>query len=215
MQQDSVKGVFYSDVRDKKTIGRGARHRRRGSKTQYVSLPSDNMTEAQWKRRNGEMATYQMGAPIAWSVFRDMPDDLKGEYIRRLHHRFGITAAELAKAFGVSYNTFRKTIGACDMTGVFSAGSKMGAADREAFHCFWYGGNEPAPSVEETSDRQDEPNEPATLPSAAPFTMRSFTLTFDGPYCEEQLLNSLRYMIPAGAEVTLSVTCTVGSEEKM
>ena len=199
-------------MREKKAAGRGAFHRRRGSKTKHVSLPSDHMTEAQWKRRNGEVTTYQLGSPMKWETFRSMPNDLKEQYVRYLHEKYNITRAILAKAFGVSDTTLRNALSDCSLSDIFSAGSKMKQVEREQFYVFWNGQqhcdedrfHEPA------TRRSDDPDiEPTGTPAA--FAMQAFEFQFAGPYHADQLSNSLRRMIPEGTEVTLVVKCSMGS----
>ena len=57
---DDAVYTFVQDSKEKKAIGRGARHRVRGSKSKRCSLPSDGMTHAQWKRSNGPVITYNL-----------------------------------------------------------------------------------------------------------------------------------------------------------
>ena len=128
--KEDIRGIFLSDVREKKSSGRGAYHRRRGSKTKHVSLPSDHMTEAEWKRRNGKVATYQLGAPMTWEEFRKMPQDLREQYVRLLHKRYGVSRAVLAEAFGVSDSGLRRFLIDCDLSDIFRSGSKMSRRTR-------------------------------------------------------------------------------------
>ena len=76
---------FDYDVMQKKRIAASARHRVCGSKTRFVSLPSDHMTDAQLKRRNGPVSTYKLGEPMPWKGFKQLPDDLKRAYLEQLH----------------------------------------------------------------------------------------------------------------------------------
>ena len=36
---------------------------------------------------NGEVKTYKMHDPMTWKEFRELPDDLKKEYIKFFQHR--------------------------------------------------------------------------------------------------------------------------------
>ena len=193
-----------SDIREKKSSGRGAYHRRRGSKTKHVSLPSDHMTETEWKRRNGKVTTYQLGTPMSWDEFRRMPQDLREQYVRLLHERYGVSRAVLAEAFGVSNSGLRRYLIDCDLTDIFRSGSKMKQADKERFLAFWTGRD--APAEEPTSDNEDSAD---TSPQPS-FAMSGFTLRFTGPYSSDHLANSLRRIVPEGAMVSIVIECRLG-----
>lgn len=199
-------------MREKKAAGRGAFHRRRGSKTKHVSLPSDHMTEAQWKRRNGEVTTYQLGSPMKWETFRSMPNDLKEQYVRYLHEKYNITRAILAKAFGVSDTTLRNALADCALSDIFAAGNKMKKVEREQFYIFWNGQSQEETAQETAAQEASDPiSEPKGTPAA--FAMQAFEFRFAGPYHADQLSNSLRRMIPEGTEVTVVVRCSMGSSQ--
>ena len=88
---------FDWDVLQKKRIARGAAHMKRGSKSKKCSLPSDRMTAAEWKRRNGTVNTYNMNLPMSWGAFKMMPPDLQQSYIDRLQERFGVSLSDISK----------------------------------------------------------------------------------------------------------------------
>lgn len=70
------KYVFEQTSRERKRIGAGIYSRKRGSRSKKCTLPSDNMTAGQLKKRNGEVMQYNLKAPMGWLVFRSMPADL-------------------------------------------------------------------------------------------------------------------------------------------
>ena len=72
---------FDYDVLQKKRTAAGARHMKRGSRSKRCSLPSDNLTPAQLKRRNGPVSTYKLDAPMRWDDFKAMPVDLRWQRI--------------------------------------------------------------------------------------------------------------------------------------
>ena len=96
---------FDYDVMQKKRIARGAAHMKRGSKSKKCSLPSDGMTAAEWKRRNGPVSTYKLDAPMAWDDFCAMPRDLKIQYIENLRQLYGATNEMLSELFHVHFTT--------------------------------------------------------------------------------------------------------------
>lgn len=94
--------VYIQDIREKKAIGRGAFAKKCGSKTGYVGLPSDHLTEAQKRRRNGPVQTYNINRIIRdWTTFKALPDDLKKEYMRGCRNNYGAKVAHVAEAMGV------------------------------------------------------------------------------------------------------------------
>ncbi len=98
--------VYQQYIRDKKTTSRGARAKRNGSKSKKCSLPSDGMTQAQWKRRNSEVKTYNIKFKMTYEQFKDMPQDLQGKYLTQIVQAYGATLADIARdVFGVNPNT--------------------------------------------------------------------------------------------------------------
>lgn len=94
--------VYYDDLKTRKSIARASRSVVNGSKTKYVSLPSDGMTRAEWKRRNGDVTTYEMGKKMNWAQFKMLPADIKREYIINYGTKNRLTQKAFAEQFGVS-----------------------------------------------------------------------------------------------------------------
>ena len=92
---------FDYDVLQKKRIAAGARHMKRGSRSKRCSLPSDNLTPAQLKRRNGPVSTYKLDAPMRWDDFKAMPVDLQKQYLTNLVEAYGATNEMLGDMFYV------------------------------------------------------------------------------------------------------------------
>lgn len=96
---------FDYDVLQKKRIAAGARHMKRGSRSKRCSLPSDNLTPAQLKRRNGPVSTYKLDAPMRWDDFRAMPEDLQKQYLVGLVDSYKTTNEMLGEMFHVHWST--------------------------------------------------------------------------------------------------------------
>ena len=92
---------FDYDALQKKRIAAGARHMKRGSRSKRCSLPSDNLTPAQLKRRNGPVSTYKLDEPMRWDDFKDMPVDLQKQYLTNLVETYGATNEMLGDMFYV------------------------------------------------------------------------------------------------------------------
>ena len=92
---------FDYDALQKKRIAAGARHMKRGSRSKRCSLPSDNLTPAQLKRRNGPVSTYKLDEPMRWDDFKAMPADLQKKYLTNLVETYGATNEMLGDMFYV------------------------------------------------------------------------------------------------------------------
>lgn len=105
---------FDYDALQKKRIAAGARHMKRGSRSKRCSLPSDNLTPAQLKRRNGPVSTYKLDAPMRWDDFKSMPVDLQKKYLTNLVETYGATNEMLGDMFYVHptrVGTVKKALG--------------------------------------------------------------------------------------------------------
>ena len=92
---------FDYDALQKKRIAAGARHMKRGSRSKRCSLPSDHLTSAQLKRRNGPVSTYKLDEPMRWDDFKAMPVDLQKKYLTNLVETYGATNEMLGDMFYV------------------------------------------------------------------------------------------------------------------
>lgn len=89
-------------AKELKRTAQGARHKNRRGKGR-VSLPSDNMTNAEWKRRCGPVSTYTMTKPITWANFKKLPRDIQELYLTGLTETFGpVNGAMLSALFGTT-----------------------------------------------------------------------------------------------------------------
>lgn len=105
---------FDWDAKQKKNIARSARHMASKRGKRGCTLPSDNLTEAQRRKLNGECRTYTLREPLTYEQFKDLPDDLKREYLLWLQETFGVTDQKIGEMMGVSKTpilTVRKELG--------------------------------------------------------------------------------------------------------
>ena len=101
---------FDFDVMTKKRIARGAAARKCGSKGRRCTLPSDYLTDAQKKARNGKMSTYNLSKPMTYEQFKLMPRDLQREYLLKLRNDMHASTRVIAQMFGCSDETVRVVI---------------------------------------------------------------------------------------------------------
>lgn len=96
--------LFKQTERERKRIGRGDCCKvRQGGRT--VRLPSDNLTAKQRKELNGKVMTYDISKPTVWAEFKNWPDNLKCEYIRRLEEKYNVSTREIAEMMGLHPHT--------------------------------------------------------------------------------------------------------------
>lgn len=98
--------VFRQTSLERKKIANNVYSRKRGSRSKKCTLPSDNLTAGQIKKRNGEMMQYNLSKPMSWLTFKSMPEDLKREYILKLKNKHGARSKDIAGMFDISKNTF-------------------------------------------------------------------------------------------------------------
>ena len=113
---------FDFDVMTKKRIARGAAARKCGSKSRRCTLPSDYLTDAQKKARNGKMSTYNLSKPMTYEQFKLMPRDLQREYLLKLRNDMHASARVIAQMFGCSDETVRVAI---HNLGINTGGKKL------------------------------------------------------------------------------------------
>lgn len=125
---------FDFDAMQKKRIARGAAHMKRGSKSTKCSLPSDHMTQAQWKRRNGPVNTYSLNQPMDWETFKSLPIDIQQSYVDILQRRFNVTAATIStELFGNTAPVLRVHMDKHGIKYIRMKGRGMTADEREVW----------------------------------------------------------------------------------
>jgi len=159
---------FDYDVLQKKRVAAGARHRVNGSKSKYCGLPSDRLSAAELKKRNGECRSFRMDAPCTWEQFKVMPDDLKQEYVTRLQELYGANNTMLGEMWGVSNVTVYAVL---KRIGVASGGvnrSRMPRKEREIATARW---SAFCNGVVGGSAKSEEPETPDETPTIRPDEM--------------------------------------------
>lgn len=92
---------FDYDVKQKKSIARGAYARKGGSKSKKYSLPSDLLTDAQKRKLNGPCVEVKLDEPMRWETFKSLPVSLAKEYIAHLRETYNPSQKMLAEMFGI------------------------------------------------------------------------------------------------------------------
>lgn len=86
---------------------------------------------------NGECKSYKLNNPLSWDEFREMPDDIKGTYMKLLRNKFNVPDKYVAEMFHVCRDHFSRY---CIEHGVprKETGSRS-AWDKEGFYA-WING---------------------------------------------------------------------------
>ena len=209
---------FEYDVKEKKRIARNAFNKKGGSKSKSCSLPSDHMTDAQWKKRNGKVMSYDLKQPLNWVQFTTMPAEIQEEYLRRLSDRYHVTIRCLADLFGMSWDTVSRYLKVHHPWLKFKRGNAMSDEDKAGFAEFLCGSDPYSPAVlpsdpgpsgkpEKLKEQKPEKTAPVDTEQVPPydkkterpgFQMRRLTAEFETPYEPGAVNNMILAMMPAG-----------------
>lgn len=179
--------TFQQTSQERKRTGRGAAARKNGSKSKKCSLPSDNLTESQKKKLNGECKKYDLSGPMNWKQFIAMPKDLQSEYIRKIVS-YGGGKRDAAEMFGCTVGALSQYL-YCYHKGENLFGKMLSSkAHNPDTFMKWLAGGE-ARNEEKTicavamdAEKTEEPEEKAEEKNTGTgfFQIESGSLTFTG-----------------------------------
>lgn len=89
--------VYRQDIKEKKSAGRGAYHKKNGSKSKKCNFPSDYLTKKEKMAMNGECISYDMKKFYTYAEFKTFPDDIQLRYINGLINRYNVTISAIAE----------------------------------------------------------------------------------------------------------------------
>jgi len=89
--------VYRQDIKEKKSAGRGAFHKKNGSKSKRCKFPSDYLTKKEKMAMNGECVSYDMKKFYTYEEFKTFPDDIQLKYINSLINRYNVTVSAIAE----------------------------------------------------------------------------------------------------------------------
>lgn len=99
---------FEYDNWQKKILAKNATKRKCGAKSKKCTLPSDYLTNKQIRERNGKIVSFNLNAPMTWSQYITLPDDIKKEYILTLRKKYNANQTVIAEMFGRAKATISK-----------------------------------------------------------------------------------------------------------
>lgn len=216
---------FEYDCLQKKRLAGQAKYRKRGSKSKKCSLPSDRLTNKQWKDKCGPVITYSLNKPMTWDDFKKMPVDIQAQYITNLQQNYGVTAVDLGDMFGVRALTVRKHAESNNLGVEFPRGHAMNASRKEAWASFIkeeHNDEEvtaaPVSNMENQEVTVFSPDNadhidtvPAELAPIQPkaMNMKRFTLQFSGAIDVNMIANSMKLILGDKAEGELEIICNL------
>lgn len=186
--------VRYNSTHTAGSIARCMRFREPGGGS-VVRFSSDRLTQKQWKERCGKVMTYQLGSPMGWNEFKQMPSDLQKQYIEGLRSRFGVNAASLSEMFGVTALTVRRHIAANDLGVVFPVGKSMSKDQREQWDAFISNGGDGAKRGESVPVPPEPASEQEPAEERGGMKMSDVRLCFSGAIDVSGIANSLRLIL--------------------
>ena len=157
---------FDYEVMERKSMARGAYHKKNGSKSKKCSLPSDHLTPAQKRKLNGPCVTYSMAAAMSYEEFKALPDEYKVEYLNHLNDRFRVPLTRISQdLFGLSRTGLWRTLKDAHLMERLGEGfGHKGVRLNEAETMMWQYFCNGETSVEEEPD-EPEVEEPAPDPA--------------------------------------------------
>ena len=166
--------IFRTECAEKKRTARGSfnrlSHAGRGGR---VKMPSDYMTKKEREKMNGEVQSYNLNRPMQWEQFKQMPDDIKREYIKSLMEKFNPQQIAIAEMLGVSTRTLNNLCR--EQLGIsFKRGGAPGESRNAAFWAWVNGATE---SEQEAAPEIVE-EKPAQKPQGGAEAPASGTLVF-------------------------------------
>lgn len=220
---------FEYDCLQKKRLAGQAKYRKRGSKSKKCNLPSDRLTQKQWKERCGPVVSFNFNKPMNWDTFKKLSTIVQTEYITNLQKKYGVTAVDLGDMFGVRALTVRKHVDANNLNVTFPRGHSMNAERRAMWNEFLgvvtnhVVESAPDNSVEETpaeeaveeagadesvtaqveAETEIAPVEPKAM------NMKKFSLQFAGVIDVNMIANSLKLILGNQSNGELEIICNL------
>lgn len=209
---------FEYDCLQKKRLAGQAKYRKRGSKSKKCGLPSDRLTNKQWKDKCGPVITYSLNKPMTWDDFKKMPVDIQAQYITNLQQNYGVTAVDLGDMFGVRALTVRKHAESNNLGVEFPRGHAMNASRKEAWAKFIVADTcegEIDPSPANSQENVDpvvfnfEKSDESSSAQTRAMSMKRFTLQFSGTIDVDMIANSMKLILGDKAEGELEIICNL------
>lgn len=202
---------FDYDAMQKKKLCASARKCKNGSKSRKCSLPSDYMTAAQLRAKNGPITVCNLNKPMSWETFKLLAEDLQQEYIKGLNSRFSVGLSQISEdLFGKSQAALRLYLQGKDNM-VFVLGKRLNLNERMMWEQ-WLNSNkeeseeaveeEPVPVCAEDEQEVVEESAPAVTDTPA-FGMSKLCVEWRGEFDPIAFVDQLKRLVLPNGEVCI------------
>lgn len=157
---------FDYDVKQKKSIARGAFAKKGGSRSKRCTLPGDYLSAAEKRKLSTTTVAVNLKKPMTWKEFKALPTDVKIEYLSYLRDERGALRSWVAAdLFCVSTTALQKYIENHEpkLKGIFPKSGRY-TADRRAQWLDWIHGREEEEEQSEETPEPDAPEDPEPEP---------------------------------------------------
>lgn len=202
---------FDYDSMQKKKLCASARKCKNGSKSRKCSLPSDHLTAAQLRAKNGPVQEWDMNDPMDYTTFKAMPEDLQAKYINGLSSRFCVGLATIStELFGMSPPALAHYLRKHGVK-VASAGKRLNRDERMMWEQ-WLNSDkeeseeaveeEPVPVCAEDEQEVVEESAPAVTETPA-FGMSKLCVEWRGEFDPIAFVDQLKRLVLPNGEVCI------------
>lgn len=95
--------IYRQDIKEKKATGRGAFHKKGGSKSKKCNFPSDYMTRKEKQALNGEVMSYNPNKFYSYAEFKQLPMEYQVKYVNSMMDKYQIGLSNISTIlFGLS-----------------------------------------------------------------------------------------------------------------
>ena len=98
--------VMKEDIRERKQMAIGAKHMNRRGRGP-INMGVEYKSDKEINEMHGEVKTWELSKPLDYKTFKEMPDDVQGEYLRRLYDNYAPNDSQMANWWNVNGETVR------------------------------------------------------------------------------------------------------------
>lgn len=88
--------AFIEDVKTRKGMANGAKHKKTGSKTKICRFPSDYLTKKEKAMLNSDVVSYNLNNFYSFEEFRLMPSHIQQDYVNYLIDKWHISTGTIS-----------------------------------------------------------------------------------------------------------------------
>lgn len=199
---------FDYECMQRKRLAQQARHRICGSKSKKCNLSTDNMTQKQWKERNGVVMSVSLNQKISWNDFKALSPSMQGDYLNHMIDTYGANSKDLAGMFNINASTLRRHVHINDLQVQFSHRKVMKPQEKEAWDEMLEGIRN-APVVAGLDEENEVKYETLEDTESSRMQMDSFSLQFSGKIDLHMIYNSLLHILGENSSGKVEIICNL------